>query len=92
METMKRVIAGLATTMLMSGCAGMTGLALASTVRADPDSDGTSGRWCPGQPLPLTSYPPHPKVWQMDFCHDWYTLYNADNGTWTVVEGIRPFA
>lgn len=92
-NTMKRVIIRWATTALVSGCAGLAGFALAGTAQADPeDVGGTSGRWCPGQELPLSGYPPHPKVWNMYMCHDWYTMYNADNDTWTVVEGIRPFA
>lgn len=72
-------------------CATVCGLALAGPAQAAPDPGGGAGRWCPGQELPLSGYPPHPKVWRMDVCHDWYSIYNAANGTWSVVEGLPPF-
>ncbi len=41
-----------------------------------------------GERLPT----PPPKVWRMDVCHDWYSIFNVANGTWTIVEGKPPFA
>ena len=72
--------------------ASVAGFASAGTVQAAPDIGGGVGRWCPGQELPLSGYPQHPKVWRMDVCHDWYSIYNVANGAWAVVEGIPPFA
>jgi len=77
---------------LVSGCAGLAGVALASTAQADPDLGDASGRWCPGQQIPLTGYPPHPVVWKMNICHDWYTIYNDRLDTWAVIEGKPPLA
>jgi hypothetical protein len=76
----------------MSGCVGLAGIAMASNASADPDPGGPSGRWCPGQDLPLAVYPPHPKVWNKRVCHDWYSIFNSDNETWAVIEGIPPFS
>lgn len=73
-------------------CASAAGFGLTGSAQAAPDLGGGVGRWCPGQDLPVSGYPPHPKVWRMDVCHDWYTIYNAANGTWTAVEGVPPFA
>jgi hypothetical protein len=86
---MKLVIVGWA---VAASVFGLGGLALASTALADPDPAGPSGRWCPGQALPMSGYPPHPKVWQMDVCHDWYSIWNLNNETWSVVEGTPEFS
>lgn len=87
---MKR--AGLVMMTSMFACVSVAGFTFAGSTHAAPDSLGGVGRWCPGQELPVSGYPAHPKVWRMDVCHDWYSLYNVANGTWTVVEGIPPFA
>jgi hypothetical protein len=87
---MKRV--GLVTMASVIACASAAGFASAGSAQAAPDLGGGVGRWCPGQELPVSGYPPHPKVWQMDVCHDWYSIYNADNDTWSVVEGKPPFS
>lgn len=73
-------------------CATMAGFAFPGSAQAAPDLGGGVGRWCPGQELPLSGYPSHPKVWRMDVCHDWYSIYNVANGTWSVVEGLPPVA
>src|SRR4051812_3586519 len=44
----KRLIAGLATTVLMAGGLGLAGLALAGPAQARPT-------WCPGDPLPAAA-------------------------------------
>lgn len=77
---------------LVPGCAGPASFTSAGTAHADPDLGGTSGRWCPGQEVPLTGYPPHPVVWKMTVCHEWYTIYNDRNDTWAVIEGKPPLA
>ena len=64
-RSMKRGIAGLATTLVLSGGLGLAGLGLAAgTAQALPS-------WCPGQPLPA------PNVnWDMGLCHN----YRVDPG------------
>lgn len=91
-KAIERIIMAVATTVVVSGCAGLAGIAMASNASADPGPGGPSGRWCPGQDLPLTGYPPHPKVWNMRVCHDWYSILNSDNDTWAIIEGKPPFS
>ena len=79
-RSMKRGIAGLATTLVLSGGLGLAGLGLAAgTAQALPS-------WCPGQPLPA------PNVnWDMGLCHN----YRVDPGGVTAIgdfypPGVRP--
>jgi hypothetical protein len=71
-------IAGLATTLLVSGGLGLTGLGLAAgTAQAEPGFALSPGpfpaaprgpyQWCPGDHLPTTDV-----VWDMSVCHTWY--------------------
>jgi hypothetical protein len=91
-KAIERIIMAVATTVVVSGCAGLADIAMATNASANPDPGGPSGRWCPGQDLPLTGYPPHPKVWNMRVCHDWYSILNSDNDTWAIIEGKLPFS
>ena len=81
MRSMKRGIAGLATTVLLSGGLGLAGLGLSAGIAEALPS------WCPGQPLP------NPNVnWDMGLCH----YYSVDqNGAVAVIgdflpRGVRP--
>ena len=68
---MKRVIVGLATTLLAWGSlAGSS----AGTAYADPQYQNPPGpfHWCPGQPLPAEA---HGQIrWDMGICHDYYLV------------------
>lgn len=75
----------------MFACTSLAVFNSTASAQAAPDGGGV-GRWCPGQELPVSGYPPHPKVWRMDVCHDWYSIFNVANGTWTIVEGKPPLA
>lgn len=83
-------VARLVAAVLIVGCGVLSSLVSTSTAAAEP-VQGPSGRWCPGEPEVMSGYPPHPKVWRTDVCHDWYGIWNAGNGTWTVVEGTPPY-
>jgi hypothetical protein len=80
-RSMKRAIAGLATTLLLSGSLGLAGLGLsAGTAQALPS-------WCPGQPLP------NPNVnWDMGLCH--YYRVDPAGGVVAIGDyyppGVRP--
>jgi hypothetical protein len=64
---MKRLIVGLATTVLVSG-----GLGLASLEVAAGTAEAGVGpyQWCPGQSLPQNQQP----NWDMNVCHTWYFI------------------
>ena len=65
---MKRLIVGLATTMLLScGVAGVVG---ASTAQARP-GPAPLLTWCQGQPMPAQDVGP-PLTWDMSVCHEWH--------------------
>ena len=87
----KSVVVRLGAAALTVGFGVLSFLLWTSTAAAEPFR-GPSGRWCPGQPEVMSGYPPHPKVWPTDVCHDWYGIWNAGNGTWTVVEGTAPYS
>jgi hypothetical protein len=66
-RSMKVGIAGLATTLLLSGGLGLAGLELgAGTAEAAVGPY----QWCPGQPLPQNQQP----NWDMGVCHTWYFI------------------
>jgi hypothetical protein len=79
---MKRLIIGLATTVVVSGSAGLAGLGLAGIAQAD-DNVGGPFHWCPGDDM---IYSPTATVsgadngpglaysWDMNICHTWYRL------------------
>src|ERR1700756_1740697 len=101
---MKRLIAGVATTVLVSGGLGLAGLGLgAGTAKAY-----TYGpfQWCPGQDMP--NDPPRSDadlVWDMSVCHTYYFDYDVRTegdpfdgpvamplgvgGSWSTVERTR---
>jgi hypothetical protein len=67
----KRGIAGLATTVLVSGGLALAGLGLAAhSAQADPGGcpNGSCMRWCPGDPDPAG----RPIPWDRSICHDFY--------------------
>ncbi|MGB9227299.1 hypothetical protein, partial [Mycobacterium sp.] len=79
---MKRGIAGLAATLLVSGGLGLAGLGPgAGTAQAtcSPGAAVVNGRcygpnhWCPGQSLYVSQGGPNRDVdWDMNVCHTWY--------------------
>jgi hypothetical protein len=70
---MKRaLIAGLATTMMVSGSLGLAGVEAGSAV-AEPDFAPLAS-WCPGQPLPGNVA----GDWDMSACHDWHYSWHDD--------------
>ncbi len=70
---MKRaLIAGLATTMLVSGGLGLAGVEAGSAV-AEPGFAPLAS-WCPGQPLPGNVA----GDWDMSACHDWHYSWHDD--------------
>jgi hypothetical protein len=76
---MKRVLVGLATTVLVSGGFGMAGLGLAGTAQACNGAWGVCGygpnRWCPGDSLYNDQGGPYQGVqWDMNVCHTWYRV------------------
>jgi hypothetical protein len=91
-------IAGLATTLLVSGGLGLVGLVLAAgTALAEPGFAQSHGpvpdkargpyQWCPGQRLPADDV-----VWDMSVCHTWYWVdygFQANRGQF-VYEGDTP--
>jgi hypothetical protein len=67
---MKRGIAGLATTLLVSGGLGLAGLGLAA---GTAQAVGGPYHWCPGQPMNNPYYPAgRDLTWDMTVCHTWY--------------------
>jgi hypothetical protein len=73
MFAMKRGIAGLATTLLVSGGLGLAGLGLAAGV-AQADLRGPY-QWCPGQSMQWPTGPwGLPVVWDMNVCHTWWVV------------------
>jgi hypothetical protein len=92
---MKRLIVGLATTVLLSG--GVAGVVGAGTAQADPDRCSTTGgcykgpgmRWCPGDyvwpDLVATG-------WDLSVCHVYHyaNLDNPNAGPNQVNEGPPP--
>jgi hypothetical protein len=99
---MKRGVAALATTLLVSGGLGLLGWALAGlglaagTAHAEPGVALSHDpfplvrgpyQWCPGQPLPEGDV-----VWDMGVCHTWYWVaygFQANRGQF-VYEGDTP--
>ena len=61
---MKRIIVGLAATVLISGGLAVVDFGLVGTAQAFP----TAHVWCPGDPLPNTTAPID---WNMTSCHHW---------------------
>jgi hypothetical protein len=99
-RSMKPAIAGLVTTLLVSGGLGLAGLGLAAgTAQAEPGLapqfhspvPAVKGpyQWCPGDPLP---YNDSNVVWDMGVCHTWYGVdygFQANRGQF-VYEGDTP--
>jgi hypothetical protein len=94
---MKLGIAGLATTLLVSGGLGLAGLGLAAGVaQAEPGLapqfhgfPAARGpyQWCPGDNLPASDV-----NWDMSVCHTWYWVnygFQANVGQF-VYEGDNP--
>ena len=81
-HSMKRLVVGLATSVLVSGGLGLAGLGLAAgTAHADPctlkDQRACPPRgpnqWCPGQSMdPARGGPGTDVVWDVNVCHTWY--------------------
>jgi hypothetical protein len=79
MNRMRPLIAGLATTVLVSGGLGLAGLGLgAGTAQAGTPGTNT---WCPGQPMPQPAAGQPPLTWDMSVCHDWYAGWPDRNPT-----------
>jgi hypothetical protein len=98
---MKRVIVGLATTVLVSGGLGLAGLGLgAGTAQAvcSPGAAVVNGmcygpnHWCPGQSLYVSQGGPNRDVnWDMSVCHTWYWVADGDgNVSPQVWDGDNP--
>ena len=77
-RSMKIRIAGLATTVVLSGGLGIAALVLGvGTAQAEPgfaplshdplDNYSVPHQWCPGQPLPMNDV-----RWDMGVCHTWF--------------------
>jgi hypothetical protein len=81
-RVMKRVIVGLATTVLVSGGLGLAGLGAGAALADDDCSPPTKvngicwgpNHWCPGDSLfHLTQNHVHdPVTWDMNVCHTYY--------------------
>jgi hypothetical protein len=87
---MKRVIVGLASTVLISGGLSLAGVG-AGTAQACNGAFGPCGygpnTWCPGQSLYIDRGGPYQGVeWDMGVCHTWYRV---DQGAANVGEGPR---
>jgi hypothetical protein len=100
---MKRLVVGLATTMLISGSVvGITDAAVASAapgplpVRSWPGcpEDNPSGpcHWCPGDPPVQTgNLRVNPVVWDNNVCHTyWYVYFGQGNVAQNIFEGEIP--
>jgi hypothetical protein len=98
---MRRVIAGLATAVLVSGGAGLAGLT-AGTAQACNGAWGPCGygpnRWCPGDSLYIDRGGPYQGVvWDMSVCHTWYkvaegagNVFEGPNNQSSIWEGDDP--
>ncbi len=78
---MKQLIAGLVTTVVMSGGLGLIGVALAGTAQAGPPLPPHT--WCPGDSMvynryDLSSGPGVAYQWDMNACHTWYWTKGSD--------------
>ena len=78
---MKRGVAGLATTVLVSGGLGLAGLGAGTAQAAcTPDTGGYScgygpNHWCPGDSVYSDQGGPDNGVnWDMSVCHTWYRV------------------
>jgi hypothetical protein len=93
---MKRLMVGVAATVLVSGGLGLAGVGLAPESAARGPGPAVyctntgvcSYSWCPGQPLP------QPDVkWDMGVCHEWFSSQGVVCGGtqvgWSTTEG-RP--
>jgi hypothetical protein len=98
---MKREIAGLATTLLVSGALGLAGLGPGTgTARAtcSPGAAVVNGKcygpnhWCPGQSLYVSQGGPNRDVnWDMNVCHTWYWVADGEgNVSPQVWDGDNP--
>jgi hypothetical protein len=86
---MKRLVVGLATTVLVSGGLGLGAGLGAGTAQACDGAWGPCGygpnRWCPGDSLYMDRGGPYQGVvWDMSVCHTWY---NVAEGAGNVFEG-----
>jgi hypothetical protein len=98
---MTRRIAGLATTLLVSGGLGLAGLGPgAGTAQAtcSPGAAVVNGmcygpnHWCPGQSLYVSQGGPNRDVnWDMNICHTWYWVADGEgNVSPQVWDGDNP--
>lgn len=74
---MRPGLAGLATTLLVSGGLGLAGLGLAAgTVQAQPSpAPQSTSQWCPGQ---YVSKFIQNMQWDWNVCHDWHLVDNSE--------------
>ena len=100
---MKRLLVGLATTVLLSGSVAAVFPATADAHPADPipvnswpgcPPDNPSGpcRWCPGDPPVQTgNLRTNPVVWDPNVCHTyWYVYFGQGNVAQNIFEGDAP--
>ena len=101
---MKRLIVGLATTVLLSG--SVAGVLSAGTAQAMPgpvplshgpvhadDGDwGPPHRWCPGQSLWITgNHNNNPVIWDNNICHTYYIVnFGMGNVAQNIWDGPNP--
>lgn len=85
----RRVVVGLATSVLVSGSLGLVGLGVGGGIaQADDGGWGPPKHWCPGeQPVPATgNHITDPLNWDWNVCHTYYYLYegmgNVSNMIW----------
>lgn len=89
---MKRLAIGLATTALVSGCMGLTGLGpVPGMAHADPAPIGPR-QWCPGQSLWITgNHVTNPVIWDNNICHTYYIVaFGQGNVAQNIWDGPNP--
>jgi hypothetical protein len=100
---MKRLVVGLATTVLLSGSVAGVFAGAASALPGDPiplrswpgcPEDNPSGpcHWCPGDPPVQTgNLRTNPVVWDTNVCHTyWYVYFGQGNVAQNIYEGEAP--
>jgi hypothetical protein len=99
---MKRLMAGLATTVLVSGSvAGVLGAGAAEAQRmpapqswpgCPPDNPSGPCHWCPGDPPVQTgNLRVNPVRWDPNVCHTyWYVYFGQGNVAQNIFEGDQP--
>ncbi|MDT5335738.1 MAG: hypothetical protein QOD90_1243 [Mycobacterium sp.] len=86
---LRRIVVGLATSVLVSGSLGLVGLGVGEGIaHADDGGWGPPKHWCPGElPVPATgNHIYDPLNWDWSVCHTYYYLYqgmgNVSNMIW----------